>query len=253
MPQGDARSRKLIEAARALCAEVAALRFGPPVAYAYNPLEYARSAYEEYLERYGGGRKFAVFWGMNPGPFGMAQTGVPFGEVAAVREFLGIETAVGRPIREHPKRPVQGFACSRSEVSGRRLWGAVRDHFGSAERFFARFFIANYCPLVFMTETGRNLTPDKLASAEKTALFAACDRHMRRTIEALEPEWVIGIGAFAEGRARRALAGMDVRIARVLHPSPASPAANRGWSAQARATLRELRVCAERGRTCPGG
>ena len=35
--------------------------------------------------------KRVVFLGMNPGPFGMAQVGVPFGEVAAVRDWLRID------------------------------------------------------------------------------------------------------------------------------------------------------------------
>ena len=51
-----------------------------------------------------------------------------------------------------------------------------------------------------------------------------------------------GVGAFAEQRAAQALAGIDVRIGRVLHPSPASPAANRGWSEAATRQLVELGV-----------
>ncbi|MEC7542637.1 MAG: single-stranded DNA-binding protein, partial [Verrucomicrobiota bacterium] len=35
---------------------------------------------------------------------------------------------------------------------------------------------------------------------------------------------------FARKKAETALAGMDIRIGRILHPSPASPAANRGWA-----------------------
>jgi len=234
---------RLIEAARQLCLRVESLRFGPTVAYVYNPLEYARRPYERYLELYGAGPKRAVFVGMNPGPFGMAQTGVPFGEIAAVRDFLGVSASVDKPPKEHPKRPVEGFLCPRSEVSGRRLWGAVRAFFGTPERFFAEYFVANYCPLVFIEESGRNRTPDKLPVREKASLFAACDEHLRRTVEVLHPAWVIGIGGFAEARAREALRGMSVRIGRVLHPSPASPAANRGWSAQARVALVELGLC----------
>ena len=37
------------------------------------------------------GRKEAVFLGMNPGLWGMAQTGVPFGTVSLVRDWMGIE------------------------------------------------------------------------------------------------------------------------------------------------------------------
>jgi single-strand selective monofunctional uracil DNA glycosylase len=234
---------RLRRAARTLCRDVDALRFGPPVSHVYNPLDYAWRAHAAYLDGFAATRKRVVFLGMNPGPFGMAQTGVPFGDVAMVRDFLGIEARVGRPAREHPKRPVEGFACARSEVSGTRLWGAIREHFGTPARFFRRHFIANYCPLAFLEASGRNRTPDKLPAAEREPLFAACDRHLRRVVEILDPDVVVGIGAFAESRAREALADRDLRIARILHPSPASPLANRNWSATAHRELAELGLC----------
>lgn len=221
---------------------LAPLRFGPPVTHVYNPLEYAREPYERYLTRYGEGRKEVVLLGMNPGPFGMAQTGVPFGEIAHVRDWLRIEGHVGKPAHEHPKRPILGFACHRSEVSGARVWGWAKENFGTPERFFARFFVFNYCPLVFMEASGRNLTPDKLPKAERDPLFAACDEALRRLVAIWQPEWVIGVGAFAEGRARAALADTDVSIARILHPSPASPLANNGWAENVNRTFRELGI-----------
>jgi single-strand selective monofunctional uracil DNA glycosylase len=154
---------------------------------------------------------------------------------------MGIETTIDRPALENPKRPIEGFACTRSEVSGRRLWGLFAQRFGSAEAFFAEHFVANYCPLAFF-DHGRNLTPDKLPVSESAPLYAACDRHLRALVAALEPQWVIGVGAFAQERAAEALAGVDVRIGRVLHPSPASPAANRGWAEAATRQLEALGV-----------
>lgn len=230
------------EIADELVAALEPLRFGPPVSRVYNPLVYARRPFELYWERFGVPPKEAVFVGMNPGPFGMAQTGVPFGEVDAVREWMGIEAAVGKPEAEHPKRPIEGFACRRSEVSGRRLWGWARHRFGSAEGFFRRFFVANYCPLLFLEEGGRNRTPDKLPAAEAVPLYAACDRALRRTVELLRPRLVVGVGRFAEERARAALAGSGVAVGRVTHPSPANPAANRGWAHLVEAELAALGV-----------
>ena len=206
------------------------LRFTPPVAYVYNPLEYAKEAYGLYLQRYADGPKDIVLLGMNPGPWGMAQTGVPFGEVTAVRDWLGIETYIGQPGSMHPKRPVEGFACGRSEVSGKRLWGWARDTFNTPERFFSRFFVANYCPLLFIEESGRNRTPNNLRAAERKPLLSACDRALRRTIEWIRPHYVVGIGQFAADRARDVLSGRDMTIGRITHPSPANPKANRGWN-----------------------
>jgi single-strand selective monofunctional uracil DNA glycosylase len=177
--------------------------------------------------------------GMNPGPFGMAQTGVPFGDVAMVRDFLGIVGPVGRPPVEHPRRPIAGFECHRSEVSGTRFWGWARSRFGIAERFFERVYVANWCPLVFMEESGRNRPPDKLPPAERAPLFEACNEALARVAEILGPSLVVGVGGFAEQRAREALGG-EVRIGRILHPSPASPAANTDWPGLVDAQLRAL-------------
>jgi single-strand selective monofunctional uracil DNA glycosylase len=230
----------LVDVSRRLSDRVGALTFGPPVTHVYNPLEYARRPHEAYLRRYGVNPRRILLVGMNPGPFGMAQTGVPFGDVTLVRDFLGIGGAVDKPRREHPKRPVDGFDCPRCEVSGTRLWGWIRNRFGTAEAFFRDHFVANYCPLVFMEASGRNRTPDKLPTAERVALFAACDEALRQTVDILRPELVIGVGGFAERRAREALPGFGGRIGVMLHPSPASPLANRNWDAQADKTLNEL-------------
>jgi single-strand selective monofunctional uracil DNA glycosylase len=234
---------RILASEHTLVRALARLRFGAPVTHVYNPLEYARRPHAAYVRRYARTPIAALYFGMNPGPYGMAQTGVPFGEVAHVRDWLGIEAEVEKPRREHPKRPIEGFACRRSEVSGARLWGAVRAHYEKPERFFRRAFLANYCPLVFMEASGRNRTPDQLPASEREPLLHACDEHLRRIVELLRPAHVIGIGRFAEARARIALAGSDVRIGTILHPSPASPAANRGWAAQAKRELAQLGVC----------
>lgn len=213
-----------------LVRELKPLRFGEPVAYVYNPLVYARAAHDQYLKKYGQGRREVVLLGMNPGPWGMVQTGVPFGEVNLVREWLKIDAPIKRPRKQHPKRPIQGLACTRSEVSGARLWGWARDTFHTPERFFRQFFVANYCPLAFLEESGRNFTPDKLPAESRQKLEAICDGALRRTIEYFRPTHVVGVGKFAEKRARAALDGLDVAIHTILHPSPASPAANKGWA-----------------------
>lgn len=226
---------ELLAHADQLCRALSPLRFGGNVTHVYNPLEYARAPYELYVERYATTTKKVVFFGMNPGPFGMTQTGIPFGEIKHVREWLGVEAPVGRPPLENPKRPVVGFACTRSEVSGARLWGMFKSLYTTPARFFAQAFVVNYCPLVFMDEGGRNVTPDKLAPKERAALFAPCDAHLRACVATLKPSWVVGVGKFAEGRAREALPGMQ--IASMPHPSPANPNANRDWAGMARAQL----------------
>ena len=235
----------LISAARSLSAAVDGLRFAAPVTHIYNPLVYARDLHEAYLRLLGTKPGRVLFLGMNPGPFGMAQTGVPFGEVAAVRDWLGLSGTVKRPPREHPKRPIEGLACKRSEVSGRRLWGLFAARFGTPQRFFAGHAVFNYCPLVFMEESGRNHTPDQLPAGEGTALQAACDSHLRSVATILDPAWVVGVGRFAAQRAEAALAGLGLTFACVPHPSPANPAANKDWAGAATRALVEQGVWKE--------
>ena len=232
----------LVEISRALRKEVDRIVFREPVAYVYNPLAYARVPHERYLERYGNGTKEVLFLGMNPGPFGMAQTGVPFGDVAKVRDYLHIDGGVEHVENTHPKRPIEGFACKRSEVSGTRFWGWAEGRFPNAEDFFSRFFVVNYCPLVFMEASGRNLTPDKLTKEERTALYQACDKALRRSAEVLGASRVVGIGAFGEGRAREAFENVKapMEFGSVLHPSPASPRANRGWAREVEVDFEKL-------------
>ena len=230
-------------AARELSIQVDRLKFKPPVTHIYNPLAYAWKAHEEYLRRFGNSRKRVVFLGMNPGPFGMAQTGVPFGEIATVRDWMKISAPISRPAAEHPKRPILGFDCRRSEVSGRRLWKLFAGRFGSPGKFFAGHFVANYCPLAFLEATGRNQTPNKLPRAERDRLFATCDEHLRRVLDILQPEWLVGIGGFAAERGRSVCENTKIRVGQILHPSPASPKANRhDWTKTAARKLVQLGV-----------
>lgn len=212
------------------------LNFPSPADYTYHPLDYAWEAHRIYLERYAAsGDRSVLFLGMNPGPFGMSQTGVPFGEVAVVRDWLGINVPVGSPSKEHPRKRVLGFSCPRSEVSGRRLWGLFQERFGKPETFFEGHTVHNYCPLLFLenTPTGRNVTPEELPAEAMRPVESACNQLLRDLTRILKVKTVVGVGGYAEAKARQALEGLNVGFARVLHPSPASPAANRGWSAAA--------------------
>ena len=237
---------ELKKISKRLAAECSALRFGPKIAVVYNPLEYASRPHNLYLELAAGVPRKVIFLGMNPGPWGMAQTGVPFGEIAIVRDWLGIEAAVNKPKQEHPKRPITGFSCQRSEVSGRRLWGLFRERFATPKEFFRNHFVANYCPLVFVDSSGANITPDKLPKEEAGPLFDICDRTLVNTIKLLKAEWLIGIGGFAKKRIDKVrdqfFGEDDFKTAQILHPSPANPRANAGWDIEAVKTLTDLKV-----------
>lgn len=240
MPQPTKTARALIAAARELSDAVSKLRFAEPTTHVYNPLAYAWPMHEQYLTRMARSPKRVVMLGMNPGPWGMAQTGVPFGEVATVRDWMKLAAPIAQPTTPHPKRPIQGLNCPRSEVSGRRLWGLMQDRFTTPDAFASDaggHFISNYCPLVFMEASARNRTPDKLPADERQPLEDHCNAHLLRVIETLKPAYLVGVGKFAQTKAAAVLADADLpdppAVTTILHPSPASPAANRGWAEQA--------------------
>nr|XP_035980098.1 single-strand selective monofunctional uracil DNA glycosylase isoform X3 [Halichoerus grypus] len=191
-----------------LNAELSQLQFSEPVGIIYNPVEYAWEPHHSYVTRYCQGPKEVLFLGMNPGPFGMAQTGtvclppilpitscggpdtpicslsllpkVPFGEVSVVRDWLGVGGPVLTPPQEHPKRPVLGLECPQSEVSGARFWGFFRNLCGQPEVFFRHCFVHNLCPLLFLTPSGRNVTPAELPARQREELLRACDAALCR-------------------------------------------------------------------------
>ena len=232
----------ILEASRNLINTVNKITFSYPVAYVYNPMDYAWAAQKLYIERYANTSKKILFLGINPGPFGMVQTGVPFGEVDAVRNWLNISASIKKPLLENPRRLVKGFKCKRSEVSGRRLWSLFAKHFESADVFFKNHFVINYCPLFFMKTSGANYTPDKLLIQEKDLLYKACDRYLRKIVKILKPNWIIGIGAYSEIRGRKAIKDNNINYGRILHPSPICPATNHNWGYLATKKLLQLGV-----------
>lgn len=226
----------LMQVTAELNSKVQNLKFSEPVTHVYNPLDYASDLVEQYLTKYGKGKKEVFFLGMNPGPFGMAQTGIPFGEIAAVKDWLKLEGKINKPKEEHPDRPVMGFDCHRSEVSGKRIWGLFEQKFKTPEKFFSKNFVWNFCPFLFSEihrkngkKVCRNLTPDKIKSAETVKLYKACDQALRSFVDILDPSYLVGVGAFAETCLKRIFSERKRDIYRMLHPSPASPVANRDF------------------------
>ena len=241
-------SEKIIRLIESFAARLDAMRFSFD-GYVYNPLDYAREPFLMYLRRYLDHTVENVFLGMNPGPFGMMQTGIPFGEVTAVKEYLRIDASscsVSTPERYHPARPVLGFGVGRSEVSGRRFWSLIRRAFPDPADFFAYNAVLNYCPLAFISaeSTARNVTPDKLPRPEREELEALCTKHLADVLCLLEPRNVIGIGKYAYERASEAVrtAGIGASVLQVIHPSPANPAANKDWEGRTLTVLKDAGV-----------
>jgi len=228
---GDAGDR-ILAAERHSVRELAKLSFSsPPVHTVYSPLQYAWAVHEQYVRKFVPKAPVPILMlGMNPGPFGMAQTGVPFGQVAAVRDYMKLDPGlpIERPDREHPKRPIEGFACRRSEVSGQRLWGWAESRYG--QEFFKHFYVHNYCPLAFVSATGANVVPERLPASQLQKVQQICDEALETVVSVLDPAVIVGVGEYAFKKGQALASSQERAIAKVLHPSPASPAANRGWA-----------------------
>ncbi|XP_014675576.1 PREDICTED: single-strand selective monofunctional uracil DNA glycosylase-like [Priapulus caudatus] len=235
---------QFLQIERELCALLRPLTFSEPVTHVYNPLEYAHQPHSDYVMKYLQGPKRVMFLGMNPGPYGMAQNGVPFGDGNHVRDWLKVQGEVYKPRPEHPNRPIVGLACTRSEVSGSRFWGFFKEKCHTPDAFFRHCFVHNYCPLAFMSKTGKNITPPQFCISQRKSLQEICGGALCRTIALLQVETVVAIGKYVEAQTRAALrdAGMEhtVRLARIMHPSPINPNANKGWADVVTAQLEEL-------------
>lgn len=232
-----AAAQKLSTACSNLCEDIIAQT---EVAYATNPLEYAWELHASYINQYGGLGAKTLLLGMNPGPFGMAQSGVPFGATAYAKDFLNITGSFVDPAGRHPKRPVEGLDFERQEVSGDRLWGLLKQLWKTPREIHRHVFLVNHCPLLLLGETGRNITPDKISGEAVKQALERCDEHLRKVVDIMNIERVVGVGKYAEKRADGALADADVEITTCWHPSPASPLANRNNGADWRANVTDV-------------
>ena len=203
----------------------------------YNPLDYAWNPHKEWIQRFAGNGAKTLLVGMNP-RHGMGNTGVPFGCPEQVREFLSITgLKVNQPPRIHPKRTVYGLECPKPEVSGRRIWSSLAEHFGTPEEVSREIYIVNHCPLWMFNEAGQNITPDKLTGKAAGELKTICDQHLRTVVSVMGINRVIGVGRYAQKQA--AALFDEIEVDWVPHPSPASPFANRNGGADWRAEFKE--------------
>jgi single-strand selective monofunctional uracil DNA glycosylase len=206
------------------------------VAHVTNPLDYAWELHEQFITKWAGCGAKTLLLGMNPGPYGMAQTGVPFGATKMATDVLGMEPVeLQTPSGAHPKRPIQGLSMERQEVSGTRFWTFMVEHFGSIESTFSNIFVVNHCPLLILGETGRNITPVDIPKSIINPILDLCDQHLKSVVDIMGIERIVGVGNYAKKRAKTIVPELDIDA--MWHPSPASPLANRNGGADWRANV----------------
>ena len=198
-------------------------------------------AHEQYLKRFGEGRKRVVFLGMNPGPFGMVQVGVPFGEVNAVRDWMQISAPVAPPKTPNPSRPVEGFTCQRSEVRVSACGRFFAERYPHAQDF-CRPLCAELLPAGVLRSRAQRDTRQAPEERNRTALCRLRCTFRRASTRWRRNGWSASASlpdAGASSACPFVPAGEDRHRA---HPSPAGPIANRGWAPQAAAQLTALGI-----------
>lgn len=222
--------------------------FEHKVGWYYNPLDYAWPVHRAYKESLCNPSGRALLVGMNPGPWGMGQTGVPFGDPQIVGDWMGLgkDFVIKKPASERDSRPVNGFDSERREGSGQRLYGFLKECFGNLKNFFEANFVISYCPLLMFTPEAKNLTPPNLLKKEKKKIYSICDPYLKDMINIYSPEVLVGIGKFATERLREVSPSDGDDIFRIPHPSPANPEATRNggsyWRSRVKKVLTEANL-----------
>lgn len=225
-----------------------------PIAGVLNSHQYAFCPFGEYCNMFApaGQQPLALFVGMNPGPYGTAQNGIPFGCSSFVNNWMGITqgTAGSAAVKGTELKEgidghgfeycpaVLGLRCKKEEVSGKRLWGWAQSVVGGgkAEAFFRHAFVYTYCPLAFFAG-GANVPLADLPVAERRTIEEHCDQALLALVLEMKPVYVIGVGNYAYSKAEKAVTKAAVESCsphsmvalKVAHPSPASPGAAAFW------------------------
>lgn len=191
------------------------------VQYVYNPVDYAYAGYSRYVRKYLKSSKKILFVGLNPGPYGMCQTGIPFGDVSTVKEWMELEMDISKPLDECPKKPVDGLKCTTVEQSGKRFWGFFKKKCGAADNFFRNAFVINYCPIAFFDRSGKNVTPNELEVSSREELEKICDEYLEKVVEMVKCEIIICVGRYAEHKVKSIfIDNSEINILYMKHPSP---------------------------------
>nr|XP_022920875.1 single-strand selective monofunctional uracil DNA glycosylase-like [Onthophagus taurus] len=222
-----------------LSLELNNLTFSFPVHYIYNPLEYAWEPHSTFVKTYCKGTKDVLFLGLNPGPWGMCQTGIPFGEVNISKEWLKMNGEVEKPKDECPKKQIKGFECHRSEESGKRFYGFFKNLCRTPEAFFKNAFVYNLCPLAFMKKESANITPHELKGQIKKDIENICGKTLVDILKLLDIKIIVALGRYTEKQAIEITQGFQLGHIKVIympHPSP-RVVGNNNWAEKAQNVL----------------
>lgn len=245
-PETDDLTDCFISLENDLVSQLNNLNYGPNVEYIYSPLDYASNLHKVFLKKFLCTSKKVLFLGINPGPWGMCQTGIPFGEVNIVRSYLRVDGEVLTPTNCHPQRPITGLNCHRSEVSGKRLWDLfIELSEGDPYKFFKDCFIHNYFPLALMNNNAKNITPGDLKSEYQKELQEICDKSLSDILTLFHTEIIVAIGKYAEKRSNEVVKKFrltNIKVVQIPHPSPRSVGTAEKWKKETLVQLKSYNI-----------
>ena len=131
----------------------------------WNPGSYGAPWHRVFREIYPLRERPILMFGLNPGPYGMGQTGIPFTDVRRLRQCLPKMALTLRERGREPRVPglaprsLRRFFTREFESSAVRVYRFLELGWGSAEKGWRSVGVANSCPLLFLDPEGRNQTP----------------------------------------------------------------------------------------------
>jgi single-strand selective monofunctional uracil DNA glycosylase len=205
-----------------------------------NPGRYGERWHARFRRAYPMSPRPLLVFGLNPGPYGMAQTGVPFTDLKRLESALpGLWkdlVASGEPVTRPGLAPpsLARHLTRTFESSSVRVYRFLERAYGRPELALREVVFVNPCPLLFIDpETGANRTPADLPRAlraRKAAELVHAFEELRRAtvleaVAELEPRGAILLGrdvAAAVGEALRAALGAR-SVVEWEHPARAVP------------------------------
>ncbi len=211
----------------------------------WNPGLYGETWHARFRRLYRPGQHPLVVFGLNPGPYGMAQTGIPFTDIRRLVSALPDLAAELRGRGERVEPPglappgLRPYLSRSFESSAVRVYRFLKKGWGGAERGWTEVVVANPCTLLFIDPAeGKNRTPADLARAARLRgsgrdqvreLVESFGRIRIRcaveSIEALSPRGAILLGKDVQaalGPALRRILG-EARVIPWEHPARAVP------------------------------
>jgi len=194
----------------------------------WNPALYALDIYQEYLTKFPPEPGAILALGLNPGPYGMAQTGIPFTDCRTASGALGMEMTIpGKAPDDLISRlkKANGKWRGTYERSSLGMYRFLILAWGDIKTAYRNWFVGNPCPLLFLDPERWNVTPADPRLRRMKEVGELRQRAVIGFSEILNPRGIVCFGkdvAKAVGEVAIRQVGPD-RVVFYEHPARAVP------------------------------